>query len=224
MLTKINHILNADDLTRINELITAAAWQSGKHSAGSHAAEIKHNEEMDQRCESWKAINQLVVTKLYQHPEFQRAALPNKVSAAFVSRYGSGMQYQPHVDDPVMGGASGRYRSDIAVTVFLNDASSYEGGQLRIHTRFGPVDVKLNAGAAVVYPASSLHEVTAISAGQRLACVLWAQSLVRSAEQREILSDLDEARQALHISAGAAQVTGTVDRAYTNLLRMWSEV
>ena len=134
------------------------------------------------------------------------------------------MKYQAHVDDPVMGTASGRYRSDVAVTVFLSDADSYQGGELRIHTRFGPVDVKLNAGSVVAYPASSLHEVTEITSGHRLACVLWAQSLVRSAEQREILSDLDEARQALHLSAKAAQVTGSVDRAYTNLLRMWSEV
>ena len=224
MLTTIQNVLSADELETINQLVNTADWQSGRHSAGAHAAEIKHNDEMDQRCESWKTINQLVVTKLYKHETFQRAALPSKVSAAFVSRYGTGMQYQPHVDDPVMGGASARYRSDIAVTVFLSNKDSYDGGELKIHTHFGPVNVKLDAGAAVVYPASSLHEVTEITAGQRLACVLWAQSLVRSAEQREILSDLDEARQALHLSAKAAQVTATVDRAYTNLLRMWSEV
>ncbi len=217
-------MLSEEDLQQINQLVSEAQWQAGNLSAGSHATDIKHNEEMHQDCESWKSINKLVIAKLYRHPEFQRAVLPCKVSAAFVSRYGPGMKYPPHVDDPVMGGASGRYRSDVAVTVFLSDANTYDGGELHIHTRFGPVSVKLNAGAAVVYPASSLHEVTEITSGQRLACVLWAQSLVRSAEQREILSDLDEARQALHISAKAAQVTATVDRAYTNLLRLWSEV
>ncbi|MEM7260147.1 MAG: Fe2+-dependent dioxygenase [Pseudomonadota bacterium] len=224
MLTRIENILNRDDLQQIASLTATAQWQSGHHSAGAHASDAKINQEMHQGGDSWKAINQLVVSKLYQHPEFQRAALPSKVSAAFVSRYSSGMQYQPHVDDPVMGSAAGRYRSDVAITVFLSDKDSYTGGELRIHTRFGAVDVKLDAGSAVTYPASSLHEVTQITSGERLACVLWAQSLVRSAEQREILSDLDEARQALHMSAKAAQVTDSVDRAYTNLLRMWSEV
>lgn len=224
MLTKIENLLNSDDLRHIRELTTHAEWQSGQHSAGAHAAASKHNEEMHQGCESWQTINKLVLNKLYQHPEFQRTTLPAKVSAAFISRYGTGMKYQPHVDDPVMGSVTARYRSDVAVTVFLSDARSYEGGELRIHTRFGPVDVKLDAGSAVTYPASSLHEVTEITAGERLACVLWAQSLVRSAEQREILSDLDEARQALHLSARAAEVTKTVDRAYANLLRLWSEV
>lgn len=224
MLTRIANVVTTEELQQINALLAQAQWQSGQSSAGAHASKGKLNEEMDQSCESWKAINQLVVTRLYQHPEFQRAALPSKVSAAFVSRYRNGMQYPAHVDDPVMGSASGRYRSDVAVTVFLNDKNTYEGGELRIHSRFGAVDVKLDAGSAVTYPASSLHEVTPVTSGERIACVLWAQSLVRGAEQREILSDLDEARQALHLSAGAARVTHSVDRAYTNLLRLWSDV
>lgn len=223
MLSKIIDVLTTQDLQHIHELIDRAEWQSGKLSAGAYAEEIKNNEEMHQGCDSWRAINQLVVTRLYKHPEFQRAALPSRVSAAFISRYGAGMKFLAHVDDPVMGSATGRYRSDVAISVFLNDPLSYDGGELAIHTRFGPVSVKLNAGSAVVYPASSLHEVTEIKSGHRLACVLWAQSLVRSAEQREILSELDEARQALHLSAKAAQVTKTVDRAYTNLLRLWAE-
>jgi PKHD-type hydroxylase len=224
VLTRIENVLSTDELGKITSLINSAQWRTGQHSAGEHAAQQKANEEMDQNCDSWKAINQLVVGRLYQHHEFQSAVLPSKVSAAFVSRYSSGMRYQPHVDDPVMGTANGRYRSDVAVTVFLSDAQCYDGGELCIHTRYGPVSIKLSAGSAVAYPASSLHEVTEVTRGERLACVLWAQSLVRSAEQREILSDLDDARQALHLSASSAQVTSTVDRAYTNLLRLWADV
>jgi len=153
---------------------------------------------MDQNSESWQQINRLVVQKLYQHPEFQSVALPNRVSAAFVSKYTEGMTYKSHVDDPVMGNASGRYRSDIAVTVFLSDRQSYDGGELVIHTRYGPVAVKLPAGCA--------------------------QSLVRDAHQREILIDLDDARRALKISTPDAEVTGLVDQAYLNLVRMWAEV
>lgn len=224
MLTRIKNVLSAEELSQIASLVDSAQWRAGQHSAGDHAVQQKANEEMDQDCDSWKAINQLVVGRLYQRHDFQSAVLPSRVSAAFVSRYSTGMRYQPHVDDPVMGTATGRYRSDVAVTVFLSDAQSYDGGELCVHTRYGPVNVKLPAGSAVAYPASSLHEVTEVTRGERLACVLWAQSLVRSAEQREILSDLDDARQALHLSASSAQVTATVDRAYTNLLRLWAEV
>ncbi len=224
MLTEIPDLLDEQSLKNLFELIEQASWVSGKYSAGDHAVDIKHNDEMNQQCDSWKAINQLVVNTLYQHPGFQSAALPSKVSAAFVSRYTTGMKYASHIDDPVMGNRSSLYRSDIAVTVFLSDPDTYDGGELNIHTRFGPVPVKLSAGSAVVYPASSLHEVTEVTRGERLACVLWAQSLVRDTERREILSDLDDARQALHLSASQAQVTKSIDRTYANLLRMWSDV
>lgn len=224
MLTQINNVLSADDLSRIRQLIDNANWKPGHLTAGASAARQKSNEEMEQSCNSWKEINQLVVSKLYRHTEFQGAVLPHRVSAAFVSRYSKGMGYKAHVDDPVMGNASGRYRSDVAITVFLSDPASYTGGELVIHSRFGPVSVKLEAGSAVAYPASSLHEVTQVNSGQRLACVLWAQSLVRDAHQREILNDLNDARQALSVSASEAKVTGLVDQAYTNLVRLWSEV
>jgi len=134
------------------------------------------------------------------------------------------MAYKAHTDDPIMGSAQNRYRSDVAVTVFLNDENTYDGGDLVIHTQFGPISTKLPAGAAVVYPASSLHEVSEITRGTRLACVLWAQSLVRDPQQREILFDLDTARQALKLSTPKAEVTSRVDQAYLNLVRMWSEV
>jgi len=224
LLTEIHNLLTSDELDRISRLLDDASWHSGQQSAGVTAAAQKANQEMDQNSESWQQINRLVVQKLYQHPEFQSVALPNRVSAAFVSKYTEGMTYKSHVDDPVMGNASGRYRSDIAVTVFLSDRQSYDGGELVIHTRYGPVAVKLPAGCAVVYPASSRHEVTAVTRGQRLACVLWAQSLVRDAHQREILIDLDDARRALKISTPDAEVTGLVDQAYLNLVRMWAEV
>jgi len=224
LLTQINNLLTVEELDHIAGLVENAHWNSGQLSAGATAFAQKSNEEMKQDSENWQQINQLVVQKLYQHPEFQSAALPHRVSAAFVSKYTEGMSYKTHVDDPVMGNANGRYRSDIAVTVFLNDSSSYDGGELVIHTRYGPVNVKLAAGSAVLYPASSRHEVTPVTRGQRLACILWAQSLVRDAHQREILTDLDDARRALKLSTPHAEVTGLVDQAYLNLVRMWSEV
>ncbi len=224
MLIQIKNVLTADELAHIHTLVDAASWNPGHHSAGASATSRKANEEMDQDSDSWKQINQLVVNKLFNHAEFQGAVLPNRVSAAYVSRYRTGMAYKSHVDDPVMGAAGGRYRSDVAVTVFLSDENSYRGGELTIHSRFGPVSVKLPAGSAVAYPASSLHEVSQVTSGERLACVLWAQSLVRDAHQREILNDLNDARQALNISASQAQVTQLVDQAYMNLVRMWSDV
>ncbi len=134
------------------------------------------------------------------------------------------MHYGPHIDDPVMGPLQGRYRADVAVTVFLSAPSEYTGGELAINTQFGDQQVKLAAGSAVAYPASSLHQVLPVSSGERVVCALWVQSLVRDPAQREVLYELDQARNALKIATPAASVTTAVDRSYMNLLRMWSEV
>lgn len=224
MLTHIDNVLSHEELNVIHQLVNAASWISGEHSAGMTAASQKSNLEMDQGTDNWRQINELVVGRLYQHSDFQSAVLPHRVSAGFISKYKEGMSYKAHTDDPIMGSPQSRYRSDVAVTVFLSDADSYDGGELVIHTQFGPVSTKLPAGSAVVYPASSLHEVSPVTYGERLACVLWAQSLVRDPNQREILFDLDTARQALKISTPKAEVTTRVDQAYLNLVRMWSEL
>jgi len=210
-------------LAQVEELLDGTPWVDGALSAGSHARQVKQNQELDQSASAWREINELVVPALIQNREFNSAALPARVSAAYVVRYGPGMAYGSHVDDPVMGGDGARYRADVAVTVFLNSPNAYQGGELRIHRRNESVAVKLDAGSAVVYPAGSVHEVMPVTDGERIVCVLWAQSLVRSAEQREVLADLDDARLALRQATPQAQVTSSVDRAYTNLMRLWSE-
>jgi len=179
---------------------------------------------MDQRCESWSAINQHVVSKLYAHSGFQSQVLPSKVSAAFISRCHNGMHYGQHIDNPIMGAHAARYRSDVAVTIFLSEPDSYDGGELIIQSRFGPVSIKLSAGSAVVYPASSVHEVKPVSSGERTVCALWAQSMVRDNQQRELLHDLDEARQALNRSTPNALVTQRIEHVYSNLLRLWADI
>lgn len=224
MLSEIPNLLSQIDLANIKSLIANAQWQSGKLSAGSQAHALKQNEEMDQSCESWNSINQLLIPQLYSHPNFQSMAIPSKVSAAYVSRCSVGMHYGQHIDDPIMGNQNALYRSDIAITVFLSEPETYEGGELTIQSRFGPVAIKLPAGSAVIYPASSLHEVTPVKQGERIVCALWAQSMIRDSQQRELLHELDEARQALLQSTPNAKVTKKVEQVYANLLRMWAEV
>jgi len=135
MMMTISNVLDGDALADIAQLLEQGDWMSGQHTAGRHAARHKTNLEMDQRCWQWKNINNRVVSALYNHPEFQRSALPHKVSAAFVARYRTGDAYGCHIDDPIMGSMDARYRSDIACTVFLSDSADYEGGELIIHTR-----------------------------------------------------------------------------------------
>ncbi|MCK5091386.1 MAG: Fe2+-dependent dioxygenase, partial [Gammaproteobacteria bacterium] len=128
-----------------------------------------------------------------------------------------------HIDDPVTGEAQ-RFRCAVATTIFLNSPDEYEGGELVVRTPFGDQMVKLAAGDAVVYPASSLHHVKEVSKGNRIVAVTWTQSMVRDASRRELLHELNLAREKLMQASPNAEETAQVDHSYTNLVRMWAEV
>lgn len=226
MMLEIPKVLSSEQLARVAKMLAGAKFVDGKLSAGSRAGTVKHNQELDPSNADTDALNELVVGNLFRHPLFQSAVLPSRLSSAFFVRYSPGMSYGDHIDDPVMGNLTGegnRYRSDVAITIFLNDPHSYDGGELVVRTAFGEQAVKLAAGNALAYPASSLHRVREVSRGERLVAVAWAQSLVRDAARRELLYELDVARQALIRVTPKAEVTENIDRVYANLLRMWAE-
>jgi len=141
-----------------------------------------------------------------------------------VARYQPGMAYGDHIDEPLMGAGGPRLRSDLSMTVFLNPPGQYEGGELVIHTGFGVQAVKLAAGDAVLYPSSSLHRVAEVTAGERLVALTWIQSDVRDAARREVLHELDKARQHLLAGDPESETARQVDRSYANLLRMWADL
>ena len=226
MMLEIPKVLSSEQLERVAKMLAGAKFVDGKLSAGSRAGTVKHNQELDPNSADTDTLNELVVGNLFRHPLFQSAVLPSRLSSAFFVRYSPGMSYGDHIDDPVMGNLTGegnRYRSDVAITIFLNDPHSYDGGELVVRTAFGEQAVKLAAGNALAYPASSLHRVREVSRGERLVAVAWAQSLVRDAARRELLYELDVARQALIRVTPKAEVTENIDRVYANLLRMWAE-
>ena len=224
MLISLSGVLGPDDLQRVRELLASAPFVDGRASAGGDARRVKDNEEVDPSDQRVAALNRLVLLPLYRHPVFQAAALPRRLSGAFFARYQPGMQYGSHVDDPVMGPEGGRYRSDVSVTVFLNPAHSYEGGELVIETEYGEQRVKLEAGDAVIYPSSSLHRVDPVSRGERLVAVAWAESMVREPERRRLLLDLYQIEEELRGIDPDAPITRNAGRARANLMRMWADV
>lgn len=224
MLLRIPSVLDQKQLKKIMATLANGKFIDGKLSAGTAAQRVKSNEELDQSTEQAKVLDEIVMQALAANKIFRSAALPYRISQPFFARYTKGMAYGTHIDDPIMGGADSRYRSDIAMTVFLNNPDSYEGGELAIQTQYGANEIKLPAGDAVIYPASSLHQVYEIKRGQRLVAIAWIQSLVRDPGRREILFNLDLARDKMLHTAPDAEETKRIDHAYTNLVRMWSEV
>jgi PKHD-type hydroxylase len=188
------------------------------------ARRVKHNDELALERSQLSELNNLVMGNLVKHPVYRSAAMPLKIAAPYYARYTKGMSYGVHVDDPVMGQGAELYRSDISVTIFLNSPEDYDGGELVIQTSFGEQQVKLPAGDAVIYPSSSLHRVAEVSHGERLVAVSWIQSLVREADRRALLHDMNLAREALLQEQPDTELTARVNHSYINLVRMWSEL
>lgn len=225
MMLQLRQVLKPDQLEQVGVLLADAPFVDGKLTAGMEARRVKNNLELDRGAQRLIAqLNGIVMESLVRHPDYRAGALPLRVAAPYYARYRPGMTYGDHVDDPIMGREGQLYRCDIAITVFLNEPDSYEGGELAINTAFGPSVVKLPAGDAVLYPASSLHRVNQIARGERLVAVTWVQSAVRDPARRELLYDLHLAREILLRERLGSEETAKISRAYTNLIRMWSDI
>lgn len=223
MLLTIKKVLTHQQLTMINKLLKNSVFIDGKLSAGKEAKAVKNNLELAQDNPVQQQLNQMVMPTLLQNKDYQQAVYPYRVATPFYVRYSLGMDYGFHIDDPVMGAMGQQYRTDVSTTLFLNAKDAYEGGELIIQTPLGEQRVKLDAGDAVIYPSNRLHRVTEVTQGERFAAVIWAQSMVKSAEQRELLYELANARDGLLDTAAGAEQTRHVSNVYANLVRMWSD-
>ncbi|HHL19285.1 MAG TPA: Fe2+-dependent dioxygenase [Thiothrix sp.] len=222
MLLTIKKVLSRQQLMMIKKLLQNAEFVDGKLSAGKEAEAVKNNLELSQQSPLQQQLNTMVMNTLLQNKTYQQVAYPYRVATPFYVRYTKGMAYGFHVDDPVMGVMGQQYRTDVSTTLFLNEPVEYEGGELLIQTAFGEQRVKLNAGDAVVYPSSRLHRVTEVTQGERFAAVIWAQSIIKNAEQRELLHELSTARDSLLNTQPNNEQTRHVSNVYSNLVRMWS--
>lgn len=223
MLIQIKNVLGPQDLKKVTDFLTKAKFVDGKLSAGTVAAQVKNNQEISRDDPAIENLNTLVMGNLVRHPVYQRAALPLRVASPFYACYTDGMEYGEHIDDPIMG-TEQRYRSDLAITIFLNDPDEYSGGELLIHTEFGNQAIKYAAGDAVMYPATTRHGVAKVTGGKRLVAVSWIQSMIKDNEQRNILYQLSCAREKLLRKQSGEEHTKQIDWVYVNLVRRWSQI
>jgi PKHD-type hydroxylase len=227
MMLQVPRVLTAAQVAEVRRLIDAADWIDGNVTSGAQAALAKRNRQLPEGGREAKRAGELVQDALGRSLLFMAAALPAKIWPPLFNRYGVGEHFALHVDNAVRlrrGGAD-RLRSDLSATLFLADPESYEGGELMVEDAYGAHGVMLAAGDLILYPASSLHHVTPISAGERVAACFWVQSMVRDEAQRRLLFEMDVAVQSLAGELGQGHrsvvaLTGT----YHNLLRMWAEV
>ena len=225
MLVQIPNVLTAGEVTALRARIDAARWVDGNVTSGHQSAQAKSNEQVPEESPVARECGETILQALGRSPLFVSSALPARVFPPLFNRYREGMTFANHVDSALRSHApSGmRIRTDLSATLFRSDPEQYDGGELVIDDNYGMHSVKLQAGAMAVYPSSSLHRVSPVTRGTRVASFFWIQSLVRDDAQRTLLFDLDMAVIRLtQRDAQAPELVGLTG-VYHNLLRMWAE-
>ncbi|GAB4240776.1 MAG: Fe2+-dependent dioxygenase [Elainellaceae cyanobacterium] len=223
MILCISNVLTPDELQQVIAKLAATEFVDGKTTAGWHARLVKHNTQLPKGAPGLDEIRAVISVALQRNRLFQMAVRPKLIHPMLISRYEPGMAYGTHTDDALMTAQQQLMRSDISFTLFLSAPESYQGGELVIDSTEAEQAYKLEAGAMVVYPSSTLHRVETVTAGTRLAAVSWVQSLIRDPGDREILFDLDTARQALFEQYGKTREFDLLSKTHANLLRKWVE-
>lgn len=228
MLLQIPEVLDAATLGRIRDRLAGADWADGRHTAGYQSAKAKHNLQLPEDSPVARELGAIVLDALARNTSFFTAALPRRIYPPLFNAYRGGQSFGTHVDNAVRydrsRGAAEALRTDVSCTLFLSEPEDYDGGELVIEDTYGTPSVKLPAGHAVVYPGTSLHRVTPVTRGERLASFFWIQSLVRDAGQRRTLFDLDLGIRQITRDAPDHPALVRLTGVYHNLLRQWSDV
>lgn len=225
MLLHIPNVLSPADVASLRAELASHAWVDGAQTSGAQAVNFKHNLQFPPASPAFAALSQRVADALARHPLFVSAVLPRHMLPPMFNRYEAGGEYGKHVDNALQRDRfSGlQVRTDVSTTVFLSEPEEYEGGELIVEDTYGEHEVKLAAGDAIVYPATSLHRVEPVTAGARVAAFLWSQSWVRDAWQRKQLFDLDMNILKLRGQLGDSEEVLGLTSTYHNLLRQWGE-
>jgi PKHD-type hydroxylase len=224
MLVHVPAVLSADQVAAMRGALDHADWIDGRETVGSQGARVKRNLQLAESSPLRAELGRTVLEALSRHALFHAAALPLRIMPPRFNRYADEGTYGAHVDGAVMALPDGTsMRTDLSCTLFLSAPDEYDGGELVVADTYGEHEVKLPAGDLILYPSSSLHRVTPVLRGARVASFFWIQSLVRDESRRRLLLELDSSIHALTTSGADAAPLLQLSGVYHNLLRAWSE-
>ncbi len=226
MLLAIPNVLSPEQLAEGRKILESAEWIDGRATAGHQGARVKDNQQLPVDSPVARQVGAMILKALSTNPLFMSAALPLHILPPMFNRYSGGQTFGTHVDGSIrtVPGTNHRLRTDLSCTLFFNNPEDYDGGELIIEDTYGSKSVKLPAGQMILYPSTSLHQVTPVTRGTRLCSFFWLQSMIRDGGQRSMLFDIDVAIQRLGAEQpthpSVVQLTGV----YHNLLRQWAEM
>ena len=216
-----HQLLNAKEINLIKKELkeTNQDWEDGKNTAGSHASKVKNNLQLKRQSDISKKLSTIVKKKLLNNELIKSFTLPKHFHGIMFTKSLKGMSYGRHIDNAFM--SSGR--ADLSFTIFLSEKNQYEGGELLIENLNAENEFKLNIGEILIYPSTYLHSVQEVQKGERMVCVGWIESYVKSIEEREYLFDLDAGAKSLLAKHGRSDELDLIFKSYSNLLRVMGD-
>ena len=213
-----HQLLNAEEINFIKEKLgqEIEGWEDGKNTAGSHASKVKNNLQLNRKSDISKELSLLIKKKILDDNLIKSFTLPKHIHGIMFTKSLKGMSYGRHIDNAYM--SSGR--ADLSFTIFLSEKKQYEGGELLIENMTSESKFKLNRGEIIIYPSTNLHSVKSVLNGERIVCVGWIESYVKSIEEREYLFDLDAGARSLLAKHGRSDELDLIFKSYSNLLRV----
>ena len=216
-----HQLLNAEEINFIEKELEQEikGWEDGKKTAGSHASIVKNNLQLKRTSDISKKLSLLIKQKILNNDLIKSFTLPKKIHGIMFTKSSKGMQYGRHIDNAYM--SSGR--ADLSFTIFLTKKNLYEGGELLIENLTSEKKFKLNSGEILIYPSTFLHSVQEVLNGERIVCVGWIESYIKSIEEREYLFDLDAGARSLLSKHGRSHELDLIFKSYSNLLRVMGD-
>lgn len=224
MILSISLFPDTASLTQITKQLGSLKWVDGRATAGKTAREVKRNEQANLKNPMGEALRNQLQTAIAGNAIVKAAGRPRAFSRLMISKTADGGHYGAHVDNAMMNAAgTGMMRTDLSFTLFLSDPASYEGGDLVVHHSGMTQSIKGEAGEMVLYPSSSIHEVTPVTSGERIVCIGWMESQIADHAKRELLFDLENLRVTLRGShSRLSPELMTLNKSIANLLRFWA--
>lgn len=227
MYFQISNILSHQQIAAVQHKLSHADWVHGRETAGHLSVRVKENSQLPENHPLAAELGALILDQLETNSQFMSAALPLRIVPPLFNRYRPGDEYGRHIDGAVrsVAGAATRIRTDLSATLFLSDPATYEGGELVIEESSGAhVQFKLPAGDLLLYAGSTVHRVTPVRVGVRLASFFWIQSMIRENPRREMLYSLDSAIRRLTADHPEHPAIVDLTAHYHNLVREWADL
>ena len=211
-------LLNNEEIEKLKTNLDSNnnSWEDGKKTAGSFASKVKNNLQLDRNSSISKKNTEFVVKKILKNALIKSFALPKIIHGVMFTKSLKGMKYGRHIDNAFM--SSGR--ADLSFTIFLSNKKDYEGGDLIVENINTENKFKLDQGEVIIYPSTYLHSVEEITVGERLVCVGWIESYIKSIEEREYLFDIDAGARGMLSKYGRSNELDLIFKSYANLLRV----